>query len=511
MTTEAYAHQKVGIQKLIENPFFALMDEMGVGKTKQVIAAAEELFKRDIINKVIVICPAAVRNVWFDKEFGEIIKHINNIPVTVMEFHFGYRTWTTGGEGLRWVITNYDFIRNQKKQFIPLLKYCSEKTLLVLDESSAIKGSGTKQTKACMKLRDKCGRVVLLNGTPIANNPMDLYSQGNIMHPKILGCSTIYHYRSRYAIMGGFKGKQIVKWINLEHLQKCFEPFVLRRLKEDCLDLPKKLDPVTLSIPLNEKSWAIYTEMKNEMIAWLSEQQYSSAPQAVVRVMRLAQITSGYLGGVDHSGPPVEIGREKLVFFTKWLKERLKVDPNSKILVWFRFQAELFRMYKYLTTSINEFTIIWNLNVGKIVGGQKQDERDYALRLLDPRSAPEGPVVVLGIPKAGGLGLNLAASNIVFYISNDYNLKDRLQSMDRVHRPGQTKPVSYFDVVATGPKGQKTIDHTILKAQKRKENLAILTTSSWIKELQEENTVVIKKLQDDAVKTALSIFENYDE
>ena len=495
MTTEAYTHQKIGIQKLIENPFFALMDEMGVGKTKQVIGAAEELFKKGIIEKVIVICPAAVRNVWFDKDFGEIIKHINNTPITVMEYHYGYRKWISGiGKRLIWIITNYDFIRNQKKQFVPLLGYCSEKTLLVLDESSAIKGPTTKQTKACMKLRDKCGRVVLLNGTPIANNPMDLYSQGNIMHPKILRCPTIYHYRSRYAIMGGFRGKQIVKWINLKDLQERFKPFVLRRLKEDCLDLPKKLDPVTLSIPLDEKSWSIYTEMKNEMIAWLSEQQYSSAPQAIVRVMRLAQITSGYLGGVENSAP-IEIGKEKLIFFTKWLKERLKVDPNSKILVWFRFQAELFRMYDNL---IKEY-----LHVGKIVGGQKQDERDYALRLLDPRSAPKGPAIVLGIPKAGGLGLNLAASNIVFYISNDYNLKDRLQSMDRVHRPGQTKPVSYFDVVATGPKGQKTIDHVILKAQKKKENLAILTTSAWIKELQED---AVNELQKDAINTALSIF-----
>jgi SNF2 family DNA or RNA helicase len=478
------AHQKLGTQKLIENPFFALFDEMGVGKTKQVIDAAEELFKKDIIDKVVVICPAAVRSVWFNEEFGELKKWLENTPSIVMEYHKGYRKWSVGNESKRliWIITNYDYIRNQKKQFLPLLKYCSQKTLLVLDESSSIKSYKTKQTKACMKLRKACGRVVLLNGTPIANNPMDLFTQGNIMHLKILDCPSYIHFRSRYAIMGGYMGKKIVDWVNLKDLQRRFAPYVLRRLKSECMDLPEKLDPVTLSIPLDEKTWAIYKEMKTEMIAWLSEQQYSQAPQAIVRVMRLSQITSGYLGGVENGDNPVEIGREKLIFFSGWLTEQLKKDPNLKVLVWFRFQAELFRMYEHLMLA-DQFL---HVKVGKIVGGQKQSERDDALRLFEPRTAPEGPAIVLGIPKAGGLGLNLAASNIVFYISRDYDMKSYLQSKDRVHRPGQTRVVSYFDVVATGPNGQKTVDHTILKAHHKKENLAIMTTSAWIKELEEE-------------------------
>jgi SNF2 family DNA or RNA helicase len=71
-------------------------------------------------------------------------------------------------------------------------------------------------------------------------------------------------------------------------------------------------------------------------------------------------------------------------------------------------------------------------------------------------------------------------------ISYDYSLEKYLQSRDRIHRPGQTRPVSYFDVIATGPSGQKTIDHHVIKARREKHNIAEWTTRAWIRALQEE-------------------------
>jgi SNF2 family DNA or RNA helicase len=84
------------------------------------------------------------------------------------------------------------------------------------------------------------------------------------------------------------------------------------------------------------------------------------------------------------------------------------------------------------------------------------------------------------------MGLNLTAAHTVMYLSNDYSLKTRLQSEDRVHRPGQTNVVSYYDVVATGPDGQKTIDHHIIKALREKNDIATWTTSAWLAALRED-------------------------
>jgi SNF2 family DNA or RNA helicase len=124
--------------------------------------------------------------------------------------------------------------------------------------------------------------------------------------------------------------------------------------------------------------------------------------------------------------------------------------------------------------------------MGEIRGSQKREAREAAIQLLDPRTTPSGPVIVGGIPKSGGMGLNLVASHDAVYMSNDYNLMTRKQSEDRIHRSGQVRACSYFDIVATGPKGQKTVDHLILKALRDKDNLATWTTSAWVHALTEE-------------------------
>jgi hypothetical protein len=337
-----------------------------------------------------------------------------------------------------------------------------------------------------MKLRKVCKRVILLNGTPVDHSPMDLFSQANLMDPAILGTPSVVQFRSRYAVMGGWNNKEIVDWVNLNDLRQRMKPFVLRRLKAECLDLPPKLPPVTISIPLEPATWKLYKEMRKDMITWLSEQEVSVAPQAAVRALRLAQLTSGYLGGIveEVDGVPVtgepetrEVGTEKqdalIAAYWLWLEE----TPNLRMIIWCRFRRELDRVVEVLRPFAT---------VGKIQGGQSQSERDAAIRLLDPRTAPAGPVVVVGNPRAGGLGLNLVAATRVVYLSHDHSLRTRLQSEDRCHRPGQTSPVAYVDMVATGPEGQRTVDHLVLRALRERLDLANWTTGAWLSALQEE-------------------------
>jgi SNF2 family DNA or RNA helicase len=504
-----FNHQLEGIHALVENPTYALFDEMGVGKTKQVIDAAQILYAQHKIDRVIIVAPTPVRDVWYDEELGELQKHLwvgQHVSITL--FHAKNRTWTFGNGNefnhpWDWIITNYEFIRKPKR-LNELLNLISDKTLLVLDESSAIKNYRALQTKAAIKLRKRCQRVILLNGTPITLHPGDMFGQGQAMDPNILACKSYFHFRSKYAVLGGFQGRQIITWRNIEDIQERFKPYVIRRLKINCLDLPEKLEPVTITATLTQDTWNIYKEMRDEMIAWLSVSTVSVASQAVVKALRLSQLTSGFLGGIqahepidvvdsdylpglDKSSnntitpmpslPPKEVSQEKLDVFLKWYDDRLNENPNLKLLVWCRFRPELSRLKKALSS--------YKIDIGAIHGGQKQEDRNHALRLLDLRTMPEGPVVVVGTPASGSMGLNLTAAHTVVYLSNDYSLKTRLQSEDRVHRPGQTQAVSYFDVIAVGPQGQKTIDHAVMKSLRKKESLAMLTTNAWISLLKD--------------------------
>lgn len=495
-----FDHQVMGIDLIVRNDYFFLADEMGAGKTKQAIDAAQVLFHLGLIDRVLVIAPASVRAVWFDAELGELAKHLWHTTVSeVTEFHARSRTWFWMQEGtlpdpktrrMQWVITNYDFIRPVTRMQ-ELKQYCTGRTLLILDESSAVKNYKAKQTKACLILRRSCGRVLLLNGTPIANTPMDLFSQGQIMSPSILECKTYFHFRARYAKMGGYMAKQIVSFQNLEDLQRRFGPYIIRRLKKDCLDLPEALPPVTLSVPLTEPTWKIYKEMRDDMVAWLSSGTVSTAQQAITKALRLAQITSGFLGGIDilnddleevATGEIREIGREKLDFFLEWLDERLVADADFKLLVWCRFRPELARLIRTLRGDTK-----WlHMTVEEMRGGQKKTERDAGLRALDPRTSPAGPVTLGGTYGTGSMGHNFTAAHTAVNLSYDYSLFKELQSKARVDRPGQVHPVSYFDIVATGPQGQKTIDHHIVRSRRKKEDVATYTASAWIAVLTEE-------------------------
>lgn len=535
-----YIHQVAGIDALVNNPVFALMDQMGVGKSLQVIASAHVLFLQKIVDHVVIIAPASViRGVWWDPELGELAKHLWPSVHSEINLYRGKgNTWLypdskPNVKRLKFTIANYEYLRS-KDRLIPLLKQCNKKTLLILEESIYVKSRKTQQTKACAKLRKRCGRVCLLNGTPIANSPVDMLSQGNIMSPEILDCPSKAHFLARYAVVTKKHGfPKVVGWVNIDDLQKRFAPYILRRLKEDCLDLPPKLPPVTLTATLSAETWAIYKEMKDNMVAWLKNPDgLVTASQIIVRAIRLSQITSGFVGGLEEIDPnlgfkrdsfssdekdsiidkpqrpdrpsfivkagfaelpkfpPIgvevegfskvrEIGREKLDVYLERYEEMLDEDHALKLLTWCRFRPELARLVRELGSKYP------SLSIGEIRGGQKKEERQDAIRLLDPRTMSLDKPATVVCTDAGSLGLNLTGAHTVVRMSQGYSLYKSLQGEDRVHRPGQTHAVSYFDILAEGPKGQKTIDHSVAKVLRQKLDIATFTTSAWVNALAE--------------------------
>lgn len=530
-----FKHQQEDTEVVVNHSYFFITSEMRTGKTKICIDAAQFLYIQGIIDRVIVVAPAPVRDVWFDKDFGELQKHLwLNIPARVTEIHQKNRSWDWGPkeDKLEWFITNYEFIRGGRLKQI--LQYCTPETLLILDESSFVKSYRAAQTKACMELRYKCGRVILLNGTPISHSPLDLFSQGNLLHPSILECRFITHFRSRYAIMTPVRGPggkalkdkwgNIIEapsaWINLDDLQRRFAPYTVCRLQKDCLDLPPKLESVILTASLTVETWRIYKEMRDECVAMFESSNASIAAQAVVKAIRLRQITSGFIGGVQHveldnnfddvndrvfdcidengtnqidnmfgessqninkiSGDIREIGREKLDVLLWFLEQRLEQIENLHIVVWCAFRVELFRMLNEVEKKFTQF------QMGSILGGQKKEDRLRSLALLHPDTSPKGPVFVGGTFGTGSYGLNFTAANHSVNCSFDYSLGKFKQAGDRVYGPGMIGPAAYFDIIATGPRGEKTIDHIIVKARRERSDIADMTRSAWIKALRDE-------------------------
>lgn len=538
-----FAHQREDVAWLIRHPYALIASEMRTGKTKIVIDAAQFMFEAGTIDRMIVVAPEPVVDVWVDPQLGQLADHLwPGLPAHIIRYHTEVQTWWNGGQPapanarrLEVYGTNYEFLR-RRPRLDEMLKVCGPRTFLVADESSFLKNHKSDQTEAFVKMRHRCGRVVLLNGTPIFHTPLDLFSQGNILHPSILECKYITQYKARYAIMEpvlGFGGEPIKRtivkgkfkkdiiiertagWTNLEDLQRRFAPYTVRRMQADCLDLPPKLEPVILTARLKE-SWPHYQQMKRDLVIWLSASRVALSPSSAVKVMRLAQITSGFVGGIEDAGieddepsltddvPAIDItggaswdemlqtaslkpetvaqvvGREKLDILHWFIEQQLEADPNLHVVVWCRFRDELFRMMAEVAERWPMF------ERGAIYGAQPREDRRRALLLLKPETSPKGPVFVGGIIGTGSYGLDFTAAHTCVTMSDVYSPGRSAQTLDRVYGPGQKFPVAYFNIVATGPSGQQTIDHTILAARRTGEDIANWTAAAWVKALSGE-------------------------
>lgn len=502
--TKPFSHQLEGVNALVNNPFFALYDECGAGKTFQVVNAACILAEAGEIDTVVVVCPASVRTVWIDREIGEIKKHAWR-DSAVFEFHSKLKQiWCTSEArhtALVWMVTNYEFLRSEVR--IKQLFKCFEegrKVLLVCDESSYIKSRTAAQTKAVMKLRQYCKRCVILNGTPITNSPLDLFSQMKVLSPKILG-DNFYAFRAQYAVIkhmrfgSGRSFQQVVSYQNLEELQKRVAPYVLRRLKKDVLDLPEKLY-TQREVPLSVSSWKRYQELKRDAIVALGNGDTQLEPNAAVRIMRLAQLTSGHIGrgplasnNEDYLAVEVaemateyqDLSSEKLDWAVQYLTEECQA---RYVIVWCRWRRERERLTAALALQKEKC-----VHLRQLYGGQPKQERQNAIDLFSQLNTcvnDNGWInVLIAQQHAGGHGLNLVAATEEIFLSNDFSWGIRAQAEDRAHRQGQKHNVLIIDVLAVSPKYGQTIDHTILKALRAKENLANWTASAWRKELGE--------------------------
>ena len=540
-----FQHQREDTQAVIDHPYFFIASEMRTGKTKIAIDAAQFLFFAGEIDRMIVVCPEPVRGVWVgaaaDALGGELHEHLwLKTPALVTEFHSNIHQWRVGPEGaeLKIVVTNYEYIRPYRRKnstaknsdaLKRLLKYCTPKTLLVLDESGAVTSHNSEQFDSCFQMRQKCGRVLLMNGTPM-DTPIHLFAQGRMLHDSILECRYITHFRNRYCQMGGYKvgakrkvdektgrvsweggrATQIVGWNNLDDLQRRFAPFTVRRLQKDCLDLPLKLPAVLLKATMGDE-WSFYVSMRDEMLVMLEDGNASVSQQAIVKFMRLSQITGGYLGGIADAGldPPCatcngigsdcpdcegtgigaaqpvvasvrEVGRAKLDVLLWLVEQQLQKDPHVKIVIWARFIPETLRIIREAAVKFPGMIVVG------LHGGQSKVERAYTKALLHPKTAPlQQAVLVVGTLGTGSFGLDFSASHVSVNYSYDHSLRKFLQSGDRVYGPRQTSPIEYFDIVAVGPKGQKTYDSVIVQARRDKHELATWTIGAWVKALSD--------------------------
>jgi len=458
--TKPYAHQMTALEKSWNKETYAYFMEMGTGKTKVLIDNAAMLYDKGKIDGVLIVAPKGVIKTWHEQEIpAHLPSHIENMSILwqsniTKKQQEKLDSLFEPEELLHILIMNVEAFSTTKGVEFALKFLSSHNTLMAIDESTTIKTPKAKRTKNILKLSDSAKYRRIMTGSPVTKNPLDLYSQCVFLSPWLLNFASYYSFRNRYAemktinvsgrqiqIVGGFK--------NLGELSDQLKEFSYRVLKEDCLDLPAKIY-MKRNIKLSPDQFKVYEQMKKEALATLNGKQTTTV-NALTQLMRLQQITCGHFTADDGSTQSIKNNR---------LDELMNVleEVEGKAIIWAHYQYDI-------TTIIKEIVKVHG--PGSVVdyfGLTPQNERQDNIRKFqdDPRCR-----FIVGTPATGGYGITLTAANTVIYYSNGYDLEKRLQSEDRAHRIGQTKSVTYVDIMA-----EETVDEKIVKALRKKINIA---------------------------------------
>jgi SNF2 family DNA or RNA helicase len=458
--TKPYKHQLTALEKSWNKETYAYFMEMGTGKTKVLIDNLAMLYDKGKVDGALIIAPKGVVKTWYEQELPtHLPNHIENVSVLwqsnitkaqqeKLETLFKIET------SLHILIMNVEALSTDKGVKFASKFLNSHKVLMAIDESTTIKTPAAQRTKNILHIGKMSKYRRIMTGSPVTKNPLDLYTQCEFLDPYLLDFASYYAFRNRYANMKtiNVRGRsiQIVHaFQNLAELSEKLKSFSYRVLKEDCLDLPPK-NWTKRHITLSKEQQKVYDQMKKTALATLNG-KITSTMTVITQLMRLQQITCGHF--VADDGSTQEIKNNRITELMDVLDE-----TEGKAIIWGHWQKDIQNIVNEIEKKYGPGSVV------SYYGLTPQEERQDNIRQFqsDPRCR-----FMVGTPSTGGYGITLTAANTVIYYSNGYDLEKRLQSEDRAHRIGQSKNVTYVDLIA-----EKTVDEKIVKSLRKKINIA---------------------------------------
>ena len=459
--TKPYAHQLTALEKSWDKDEYAYFMEMGTGKSKVLVDNVAMLYNKGAIDAALIIAPKGVYRNWYSQEIpNHLPSHIENKTVlwtatTSKTKDKEYQQLFKVDYDLHILVMNVEAFSTKKGlEFATKFLNC-HKTLMAIDESTTIKTPTAKRTKAICAIGKLAKYRRILTGSPVTKSPLDLYTQCEFLNENLLGFTSYYTFRNRYAVMkqanfGGRRVQLVGGYQRLEELSKILKPFSDRVLKENCLDLPEKTY-VERQVELTDEQKKTYETMKSAALASLKGKM-ATAPHVLTQLMRLHQITCGHLKNDDDT--ITEIKNNRINSLLELLEE-----TEGKVIIWANYVYDIKQIVSAISKKYGEDSIV------QYYGAVPAETRQKNIVEFQD---PESPVkFFVGNPQTGGYGITLTAANNVVYYSNGYDLEKRLQSEDRAHRIGQKKAVTYIDLITP-----KTVDEKIRKALRKKINIA---------------------------------------
>jgi SWI/SNF-related matrix-associated actin-dependent regulator of chromatin subfamily A-like protein 1 len=392
-------HQKIAIEKLAGSKRFILADDMGLGKTTSTIIAALETGSK----KILIVCPASLKINW-QRE----IENYSDRPVFICEG----KKFSTEHD---FVIINYDILKNfhdPKSKELTLLEQCNF-DLVILDEAHMISNAQAQRTKIINSFVKKINRVWLLTGTPMTSRPMNYYNLLSIIESPV--AQNWMAYAIRYCQGYQFKAGNRKVWnvsgaSNLEELRDRTSKQILRRLKEEVLDLPDKIiTPVYLRLQSKE-----YENLMGEYYDWYDKNPDESSSLTVQfsKLMKVRKVIAN------------EKTRQTIEFAENILEQ------GKKVIIFTNFTDSLQTIYQH-----------FGKQAVYLDGSCSNSVRQQA---VDQFQNEEKIKVFVGNLKAAGVGLTLTSAEVVIMNDLSFVPAEHAQAEDRAYRYGQKSNVLVY-------------------------------------------------------------------
>ena len=422
---------------------YALLMEMGVGKSMTAIAIAGALYLDKRIRRVLVVAPLSILGVW-NEEFAKYAAF--NYTLAVLKGNSDKKAETLkslNGPRLQVAVINYESAWRLEKEITEW-----RPDLVIADEGHKIKTHNIAASKAMHRIGAKAAYRLLLTGTVITNKALDVFSQYKFLNPAIFG-NSFYAFRNRYFDMTGYGGYTPVLKRHMEpELTQRMHSIAFRATKAECLDLPDTTD-IVRTAELEPSAMKLYRALVKNSYAELDKGEVTAA-NVLTRLLRLSQLTGGFVG--DDGGGIRPVSTAKLDMLEDIVDSAM--EENRKLVIIARFLPEIVAIRKRLEKRAVKYSCI----TGAVT------DRDAQVWQFQNDPAV---MVFVGQIQTVGLGLTLVAASTLIFYSLDYSMSNFEQARARIHRVGQTSKCTYIYLVAQG-----TVDAKVLKALRDKADLA---------------------------------------
>lgn len=350
-----------------------------------------------------------------------------------------YKATRPKGERLA-VIVNYDSVwRGELGKAIGSHKWGA----IILDESHRIKSPGGRASRwlAMLARANPDAMLLCLTGTPMPHSPLDLYGQFRFLEPSVFGTS-FARMRARYAACDPRFPSKVRRWLRQDELASILDANAYRVKADEVLDLPEAIH-AAINVPLPSAARKFYDAMEGEMVAKLDAGTVTTQ-NALTKLLALQRATSGFATLPDGELVAIDGTPAKRLALEDWFEDLPAAEP---CVIFCRFRVDIEEV---------------RAACAKI--GRASSELSGERNTLEQWQAGETSVLVVQI-QSGGVGIDLTRAAYAVYYSLGFSLGDYEQSLARLRRPGQTRCVRYYHLVA-----ENTVDNDVYSAlQERRE------------------------------------------